>query len=161
MTETKDMISKLRDQLSDPQYRKAFVASQINFGIPFQLRALLKSRGKTQEWLARECGHGSRRRISGLMTPGRTRPNIETLRRLAEIFDCGLEVRFVPFSELARQSLDFDPEAFEVAAFDEDSGFTQYGGWLAEATEEQRQVALKLADVLDTLSELWGEAKRA
>lgn len=116
------MISKLREKLRDPEYRKAFVASQINVGIPFQLRALLKSRGKTQEWLAEKTGM-LQPRISGLMTPGRTRPNIETLRRLAEAFDCGLTVRFVPFSELARWSNAFDPDSFAVPKFSDDTGF--------------------------------------
>jgi transcriptional regulator with XRE-family HTH domain len=116
------MISKLAEKLRDPEYRKAFVASQINIGIPFQIRALLKADGKTQEWLAKKTGM-LQPRISGLMTPGRTRPNIETLRRLAEAFDCGLAVRFVPFSELARWTDDFDPEHFNVPRFDEDLGF--------------------------------------
>jgi transcriptional regulator with XRE-family HTH domain len=110
--------------MRDPEYRKAFVASQINFGIPFQIRALLKKRGKTQEWLAEMTGM-LQPRISGLMSPGKTRPNIETLRRLAEAFDCGLAVRFVPFSELARWSDEFDPETFNVPDFADDLGFIE------------------------------------
>jgi transcriptional regulator with XRE-family HTH domain len=115
-------ISKLAEKLRDPEYRKAFVASQMNIGLPFQLRALLKARGKTQDWLAEKAGM-LQPRISGLLNPGKTRPNIETLRRLAEAFDCGLAVRFVPFSELARWSERFDPESFEVPEFDKDTGF--------------------------------------
>jgi len=115
-------ISKVFEKLHDAEYRKAFVASQINIGLPFQVRALLKSRGKTQEWLAKKTGM-LQPRISGLMTPGRVRPNIETLRRLAEAFDCGLAVRFVPFSELATWSEEFDPESFYVPEFENDAGF--------------------------------------
>ena len=59
------------------------------------------------------------------MTPGKTRPNIETLRRIAEAFDCGLMVRFVPFSELARWSEDFNPETFVVPDFSNDTGFIE------------------------------------
>ena len=115
------MISKLWSKLADPEYRKAFVASQINFGIPFQIRALLKSRkGWTQATLAAKTGM-LQPRISALMTPGKTKPNIETLRRIAEALDCGLVVKFVPFSELARWSESFDPESFHVAPFSEDS----------------------------------------
>ena len=117
------MTSKMVQKLRDPEYRKAFVASQINIGIPFQIRALLKSRpGWTQTTLAERTGM-LQPRISGLMTPGKTRPNIETLRRVAEAFDCGLMVRFAPFSELARWSEDFDPESFNVPAFADDIGF--------------------------------------
>jgi transcriptional regulator with XRE-family HTH domain len=112
------MISnKLQDKLRDPEYRKAFVAAQINIGIPFQIRALLKGRGKTQDWLAKQTGM-LQPRISGLLTPGKTRPNIETLRRIAEAFDCGLIVRFAPFSELAHWSETFDPESFQIPSFD-------------------------------------------
>lgn len=114
------MISKIWEKLKDPAYRKAYVASQINIGIPFQIRALLKSRpGWTQQTLA-ERASMLQPRISGLMTPGKVRPNIETLRRIAEAFDCALVVRFAPFSDLVRWSEDFDPENFNAPPFAED-----------------------------------------
>jgi transcriptional regulator with XRE-family HTH domain len=117
------MITELWQKLRDPEYRKAFVAAQININLPFQIRALLKARGETQQWLAEKTGM-LQPRISGLMTPGKTRPNIETLRRVAEAFDCGLAIRFVPFSELASWSESFDPDAFHVPAFDQDALYT-------------------------------------
>lgn len=116
--------SKTAEKLRDPEYRKAFVSSQINVGIPFQLRALMKARGWTQADLAKRSDM-LQPRISGLLTPGRTRPNIDTLRRLAEAFDCGLVVRFAPFSELVRWSEGFDPEAFAVPDFENDAGFVE------------------------------------
>jgi transcriptional regulator with XRE-family HTH domain len=118
------MISSAVEKLRDPEYRKAFVASQINVGVPFQIRALLKARRKTQDWLAKKTGM-LQPRISGLMTPGKTHPNIETLRRVADAFECGLAVRFVPFSDLARWSESFDPETFSIPAFDDDIGFIE------------------------------------
>jgi transcriptional regulator with XRE-family HTH domain len=117
-----NITSSVAEKLRDPEYQKAFVASQINIGLPFQIRALLKTRGKTQDWLAKRTGM-LQPRISGLMTPGRTRPNIETLRRIAEAFECGLIVRFAPFSELVKWSEVFDPETFSVPRLDEDTGF--------------------------------------
>ena len=113
------MISKIFAKLKDPKYRKAFVASQINIAIPFQIRGLLKSRGWKQEDLAKRTGM-LQPRISALLTPGKARPNIETLRRIAEAFDCGLEVRLVPFSALVHQSEIFDPENFSIPTFDEE-----------------------------------------
>jgi transcriptional regulator with XRE-family HTH domain len=116
-------FEQIRKKLGDPEYRRAFVGSQININLPFQIRALLRQRpGWTQETLAQKTGM-RQPRVSALMTPGKTRPNIETLRRIAEAFDCGLAVRFVPFSELARWSCNFDPESFQVPPFDGDSGF--------------------------------------
>src|ERR1035437_3412429 len=118
-------ISRVAEKLRDTEYRKAFVSSQINIGIPFQIRAMLKNRpGWTQETIAQRA-QMLQPRISGLMTPGKTRPNIETLRRIAEAFDCGLIVRFAPFSELARWSEEFDPESFSVPSFDDDTGFIE------------------------------------
>ncbi|MBZ5626343.1 MAG: helix-turn-helix domain-containing protein [Acidobacteriia bacterium] len=132
------MISKqLTDKLNNPEYRKAFVASQINVGIPFQIRALVRERNWTQGQLA-EKADMLQPRISGLMTPGKTRPNIDTLRRLAEAFDCALMVRFVPFSELARWSEGFDPESFSVASFENDFG-------LMERSERETAIAVNQA----------------
>jgi transcriptional regulator with XRE-family HTH domain len=132
-------ISKLREKLAEPEYRKAFVASQINIGIPFQIRSLLKARGKTQGWLAEKTGM-LQPRISGLMTPGKTRPNIETLRRVAEAFDCGLAVRFTPFSELAEWSETFDPEAFNVPDFETETAAIERER-VARATQEHKEAA--------------------
>jgi transcriptional regulator with XRE-family HTH domain len=113
------MTSKTVAKLRDPEYRKAFVSSQINIGIPFQIRGLLHSRGWKQEDLVKRTGM-LQPRISALLRPGKVRPNIETLRRIAEAFDCGLEVRFVPFGDLVRWSERFNPEHFNIPTFDEE-----------------------------------------
>lgn len=119
------MISKrIVDKLQDQEYRTAFVASQINVGIPFQIKALMKARGWTQEQLAERTGM-LQPRISAMLKPGKVRPNIETLRRFAEAFDCGLLVRFAPYSELAEWSDSFDPEEFNVPPFEDDLGFKE------------------------------------
>jgi len=113
------MISKTIAKLRDLEYRKGFVSSQINIGIAFQVRALMKSRGWKQEVLAERTGM-LQPRISAIQTPGKVRPNIETLRRIAEAFDCALVVRFVPFSELVLWSEQFDPDNFSIPTFDEE-----------------------------------------
>ncbi|MGH9615058.1 MAG: helix-turn-helix domain-containing protein [Bryobacteraceae bacterium] len=131
------MISKkIADKLQGQEYRSAFVASQINVGIPFQIKALMKARGWTQEQLAERTGM-LQPRISAVLKPGKVRPNIETLRRFAEAFDCGLLVRFAPYSELARWSEDFNPERFNVPSFKEDTGFIEKRPQ-ANATEPHR-----------------------
>lgn len=121
------MTSEIAEKLTNLEYRTAFVVSQINVGIPFQIRALMKERGWTQAILAEKTDM-LQPRISGLMTPGKTKPNIETLRRVAEAFDCGLIVRFAPFSELARWSEEFDPDTFSVPAFADDAGLIERKG---------------------------------
>jgi transcriptional regulator with XRE-family HTH domain len=118
------MTSKIEEKLQDHAYRTAFVASQINIGIPFQIKALMKTRGWTQEQLAERTGM-LQPRISAVLKPGKVRPNIETLRRFAEAFDCGLLVRFAPFSELANWSDSFDPERFDVPAFEDEASLKE------------------------------------
>ena len=134
------MTSKLLHKFKDPAYRSAFVASQINIGIPFQIRSMLRGKGKTQGWLCEKTGM-RQPRISSLMTPGKTRPNIETLRRIAEAFDCGLAVRFVPFGELVHWSESFDPETFNVPDFETERKAVEHGseavaGWRAAVTRD-------------------------
>ena len=87
-----------------------------------QIRALMKARGWTQKELA-EKAKMRQPTISALMSPGKTRPNIETLRRLAAAFDCAVQIRFVGFSELAKWSAEFDPNSFDAASFEQDKGF--------------------------------------
>ena len=114
------MTSKLFSKLHSPEYRKAFVASQINVGIPFQLRALFDgSEMETQGELADKAGM-KQPRISAMLKPGGANFTLETLKRLAAAFDVGLMVKFVPFSELARWSEEFDPDSFHVPSFNEE-----------------------------------------
>jgi transcriptional regulator with XRE-family HTH domain len=143
------MISKkIADKLQDQEYRTAFVASQINVGIPFQIKALMKARGWTQEQLAERTGM-LQPRISAMLKPGKVRPNIETLRRFAEAFDCGLMVRFAPYSELARWSEDFDPESFSVPSFNNDVGFVEHKSQGAASTGFSREAQPLLESAQD------------
>lgn len=137
-------ISPEIGKLSDREYRTAFVSSQINIGIPFQIRALMKARGWKQDDLAARANM-LQPQISRIMTPGRTRPNIETLRRLAKAFDCGLLVRFVPFGDLVRWSEEFNPESFDVVSFKDDPAFK------ADSKASRRKIAAQLRKCLEII----------
>ena len=110
------LIEKLK---ASKKSRDAYVASQINVGLPFQIRALRKQREWDQKKLAREAAM-LQPRISTMESPGYGNPNLETLKRLASAFDVALVVRFVPFSELIRWSDRFSPDDFKVASFSEE-----------------------------------------
>lgn len=103
-------------ELKDPEYRKEVVAAEMEMALPFQIRAIMKSRHWTQADLAAKTGM-KQPRISALLKPGKVRPNIETLRRLAEAFDCALLVNFAPFSKLFEWQDSFDPDTFGVPSF--------------------------------------------
>ena len=105
--------------LRNKKYRDAFVRSQINVGIPFQVRALREKRGWNQTQLAEASGM-LQPRISTIERPGGSKLNLETLLRLATAFDVGLVVKFAPFSAILRWSQDFSPDTFEVPSFEQD-----------------------------------------
>ncbi len=108
-------------KLKDKKYRDAFVRSQVNVGIPFQIRALRENppRRWKQEVLA-EKSNMLQPRISAMEKPGGSKLNLETLIRLASAFDVGLIVRFAPFSEMVDWSESFSPDSFAVPSFDND-----------------------------------------
>jgi transcriptional regulator with XRE-family HTH domain len=108
--------SSLVAELKQKKYRDQYVASQINIGLPFQVRALRQQRNWTQGQLASKTGM-AQPRISEIETAGTRHLNLETLLRLASAFDVALDVRFVPFSELVDRSDAFDPDSFAVPSF--------------------------------------------
>ena len=112
--------SSLTRELREKQYRDAYVDSQIRVGLPFQIRALRKSRDNMTQSALAEKAEMSQPRISEIESPGERKLNIETLLRLASAFDVAVEIRFVPFSELVDRSETFDPENFEVPSFKEE-----------------------------------------
>lgn len=91
------IIRRLR---RSPKDRTAFVASHIDKGIAYQVRALREAQNFSQEKLAEMVGM-NQNAISRIESPERGRPTITTLKRLAAAFDVALVVRFVPFSQLA------------------------------------------------------------
>lgn len=98
------------------EHRAAYVSSQINIGIPFQIRALRKQRKWDQKNLALEAGM-LQPRISAMESPGYGSLNLDTLQRLAAAFDVALIVRFAPFGELIRWSDGFSPDDFVIPSF--------------------------------------------
>lgn len=109
--------SSLVAELRDKEYRDAYVESQIRMLLPLQVRELRKRRDWTQPELADKAGMGQPR-ISELEKPGERRLTIETLLRLASAFDIGLQVRFLPLSELMEWSEGLDVDRFDVPSFE-------------------------------------------
>jgi transcriptional regulator with XRE-family HTH domain len=124
--------SSLVAELKDKRYRDGYVASQITFGLPLQIRALRAERDWTQGELADAAGM-TQPRIAEIEKPGKRRLNLETLLRIASAYDVGLEVRFVPFGKLVGDSEGFSPDSFRVPSFDDE---------LKEAEREARYLDL-------------------
>ena len=107
--------------MKDRAYRDAYVRSQITTALPFQLRALRKARGWTQEQLAELSGM-AQSRFPSLEKPTGKMPDLDTLCRIAAVYDIALQVRFLPFSELIDWDEGFDPDAFNIGTFDGEFG---------------------------------------
>jgi len=118
---------KTIEKLRNKEYREAFVSSNIYVGIAFQIRTLRKQRNYTQKKLAEISGMKQERiSILELENPSNT-PTLSTLKKLANAFDVGLIVRFVPISEILEWQLNLSPESLEVADFNDDLYFQVKG----------------------------------
>lgn len=128
------------------EHREAFVDSEIDIGLPFQIKAIRDAREWTQKELAEKSGkHQSV--ISQLETPGYGSLTLSTLRKLAAAYDVGLMVRFVSFSELARRAAYLSTADMKIPSFSDDqavvaAGTTGAGGFVAHRSTPARIVQL-------------------
>jgi transcriptional regulator with XRE-family HTH domain len=114
-------VSSLWKKLAkSKKYREEFVAAQVKRGIPFQARALLKSReGWTQEILAERSGL-TQGVVSRALNPNYGNLTLNTIIRIAAGFDVAFIGRFVPFSELENWFENMSEETAQVLAFEEE-----------------------------------------
>lgn len=91
--------SDLWQKLRNKEYRENFAALQLKRGVPFQIRALLKDRGWTQQQLAKQAGL-TQGVVSRAQDPDYGNLTINTIARVAAGFDVAFVGRFVSFSEL-------------------------------------------------------------
>ena len=112
-----------RDQLANllksKEFRAQFVSDQPNEFLPLQIRRLREQHGWTQAELGRQAGM-QQERISTLENPDNPGIALSTLKRLAQAFDVGLVVRFVPFSEFVDWVSNLSPGSFAPASFEEE-----------------------------------------
>lgn len=109
----------LLDSLKDREFRAAFNLENVYTTICFQLRALREQREMSQAEFAESVKPKmAQERISILEDPNAdSKPTLNTLLRLADAADVGLEVRFVPFSTVLSRSVDTDMHGLEVDSF--------------------------------------------
>ena len=89
---------QLVDQLSSPEYRRAFVEGHATDTVAFQLRAMRKARGWEQKDVAERLGSRKLQpMISRYENPDYGKDSISTLLELAAVFRCGTccEIRSV------------------------------------------------------------------
>lgn len=89
----------LLEKLTNKEYRDALIAEEINVGLPMQIREMRESREWKQTEVAKKIGT-EQPRITVMEKPGYGNFSLTTLKKLASVFDVGLIVSFVPFSEM-------------------------------------------------------------
>jgi transcriptional regulator with XRE-family HTH domain len=105
---------------ADPEYRHAWNFENVYLGICFQLRALREQRNWSQAALG-NAARMAQERISILEDPNaNTKPTLNTLLRIADAFDVGLDVRFVPYKTVLDRSTKTDMGELEVPSFEEE-----------------------------------------
>jgi transcriptional regulator with XRE-family HTH domain len=119
VSERSELICKLKDHTDS---RASYIRGKLNVLIPAQLRALRLRRELKQAELASEADM-KQSRISAMECPGAVKFNLETLIRAAAALKVGLEVKFVPFSEMLRWENAFSQDTFDVTPIDDDKRF--------------------------------------
>jgi len=112
-----DLADNLRES---KEYREAFVEESVYTFIAFQIRSMREGLSLSQKDFGRKV-EMAQERVSVLEDPNpETKPTIKTLLRIANGIDCGLEVRFIPFSKVLDQSFKSSPDELRVKTFDEE-----------------------------------------
>jgi HTH-type transcriptional regulator/antitoxin HipB len=106
-----------------PEARTRFVESRLSKDLAFQIRSLRDREGWSQTELAEKVGM-NQNAISRLENPYYGKATLTTLKRIAAIFDVGLVVRFVSFSQLVNwvsgtpyEERGLSPDTMDVPSF--------------------------------------------
>ena len=107
----------LLNSLKDREFRSAFNLENVYTTICFQIRALREQRDMSQGTFGK-LAKMAQERISILEDPNAdSKPTLNTLLRVADAADVGLEVRFVPFSVVLSRSVHTEMSELEVDSF--------------------------------------------
>lgn len=103
MTSTGKRIRFLWNKFADKNYRASFLHSRIRSSIAAQIFFIRESRGWTQADLAEKAS--TKQPAISRMEKGQGALTIRSLQAVADAFDVGLEVRFVPLSHIIEDAV--------------------------------------------------------
>lgn len=102
------------------EVRHELMATYINVMLALQIRAMRQTRGWTQKEFASKLGT-SQSVVSGLEQLRWTNwPTITTLNRVAHVFDVGLIVQFVPWSQLFSEFVGSSKDSLNISGWKEE-----------------------------------------
>lgn len=114
-----EFVDNLVEQFADKDYAHAYLEEHGNMLLAAQIRALREMRGLTQAELAELAGM-KQERICTLENVEYDAWTVKTLRKLAEAFDTGLQVSFVPFSQAIMGVANVSPDTLKVVSRSDD-----------------------------------------
>jgi transcriptional regulator with XRE-family HTH domain len=124
-------------KFTDKAYRDAFVAEQVFSRLPLKIRSIREDQGMTQRQLGDVAGM-AQTWVSKLEDPNYGKLTVATLLKVASALDVGLQIDFVPYSQVLNEAVYQTAEAFSVPKFADDSGFSstrvEYLGAVNHAT---------------------------
>jgi len=132
---------KLVRKLTNKEYRDAWVDESVKTVVPFQIQAMRNQRSWSQEMLGEKAGM-LRNAVSRVESVDYGNLSLNTLLRIAHGFDCGLLVKFVPFSRMAREFESVSPSALEVNEFGKD--INNLHSWVSETEQIDNQQTRQL-----------------
>lgn len=110
------------ENLSDSDFRKQFINEHVDVGIAFQIRSLRNRQELFQSDLAKLLGV-KQPLVSSWENPDYGRYTLKTLKDLANAFDVGLLVRFVPFSTLVDWTVGLISDVIAPPSFGEEEQY--------------------------------------
>lgn len=93
---------KVKNIVADKAYRDFYNETYLKKWIPFQVKTLRNERKWSQEQAGEALGKGQNA-ISRLESPSYSKVTLQTLIEIAQGYDVGLIVKFVPFSRLLKE----------------------------------------------------------
>ena len=114
-----ELAEHLTEEFADKIYAHAYMEEHGNMLLAAQIKTLREMRGLTQSQLAELAGM-KQERICALENVEYDAWTVKTLRKLAEAFDTGLQVSFVPFSQTIMSVVNVTRDRLRVAPRSED-----------------------------------------
>jgi transcriptional regulator with XRE-family HTH domain len=108
------------NELNEKEMRDAYLSAQTRTHLSYQIRTIRNQRGWSQEEFAEKL-NTSQSAVSRMEDRGYGKQSLQTLIQVANVFDCGLIVQFVPYEEFLQETTDLSQETLEVPEFNDDS----------------------------------------
>jgi transcriptional regulator with XRE-family HTH domain len=109
--------SELVHELTDVEFRHAYMMEQVRSYIAFQIRALREQRSWNQSDLAREAGK-TQSVISRLEDPDYEKLGLQSCLEIAVAYDVPLLVQFVEWDDWLARMSNMSPSALRKRSFD-------------------------------------------